>query len=273
GPRLAGIPKSQFIGFRQPPSSYCIDSNRLFPRCALQNHCIQVLYPPSQLRPPAQHIIQLLHFLVNRRRALEIQFFAGLLAFRFKSSAQRAPARLQERHQPVHLHVVLFLCATRKTRRQAHFHLGIQASRKGGVAPRTAHSKLPPLATLAHPPQCAVSRSSAGKHCANSLLARLLAGVASGLDIVLGRSVWRGDSRSAPAQMPTPSRGTARPAQTRAGSTACSRDPPGPAVVAGAAASPLSVSSTALRFLPGVQSGRRPASPGAAKKTPRRLPL
>ena len=134
-PRLAGVPKSQFIGFRQPPSSYRIDPNRLLPRRALQNYSIQVLNPPRQFRPPAQHIIQLFHLLVNRRRALEIQFFAGLFAFRFKSSAQRAPARLQKRHQPVHLHVVLFLGATRKTRRQAHFHLGIQASRKGRVSP------------------------------------------------------------------------------------------------------------------------------------------
>src|SRR5271157_5925421 len=117
------------------------------------------------------------------------------------------------------------------------------------AATRTAHSTLLLLATLVRPPQCAASRSSGDRHCANLPSEWLPAAASSSPDSAWESSVWHGDSRSAPAQMPSPSRGNVLPAQTRAGSTACLRGPPGPASVAGAAAGLLSVSSKVRRFL------------------------
>ena len=66
---------------------------------------------------------------------LEVQLPAGYFAFLFESGPQGPATRFQKVHQPVHFHVIFFLCAARKARREAHLHLGIKTTGEGGVAP------------------------------------------------------------------------------------------------------------------------------------------
>src|SRR5216684_4004321 len=80
-PRLAGnLGEAEEKRFRQPSAAHGIDADGLLFRGALQNHCVQVLNPPREFRPPAQYFIEFLDFFVQSGGAFEIQLLAGFLA-------------------------------------------------------------------------------------------------------------------------------------------------------------------------------------------------
>src|SRR5438874_12041336 len=64
----------------QPAAGYGEDADGLVFRGALQNHSVQVLDPPRDLRLPSQDFFQFFNFLLNRRRSIEIHWLVRLLA-------------------------------------------------------------------------------------------------------------------------------------------------------------------------------------------------
>src|SRR6202790_1856430 len=135
-PRLAGnLRESQEKRIRQPPEAHAVDANRLFFLGPLENHGVQVLNPPSDFRPPAQNLIDLLYFFVQGGCPFEVQLLAGFLALFLNSRPERSPARFEKLHEPLYFDVVFFFRAARKAWREAHFHFRVQATRKRGIAP------------------------------------------------------------------------------------------------------------------------------------------
>ena len=72
------------------------NSDGLFFRRTLNNHGVQILNAPRDFRTAAQNFVELLHFFVQRRGALKIQFLAGLFALLLESSSQGPAAGLKE---------------------------------------------------------------------------------------------------------------------------------------------------------------------------------
>src|SRR5439155_14369810 len=87
-----------------------------------------------EFRPSAQDFVEFLDFLVQGGGAFEVQLFAGFLALVLDRRAERASARFEELHETLHFDFVLLFGATRKTGREAHFHFGIEAAGKRGIA-------------------------------------------------------------------------------------------------------------------------------------------
>src|SRR5216683_1108686 len=135
-PRLTGhLRESQRKGLGKPSPAHGVNANRLLFRTTLQNHSVEFLNPPRDFRLRTQHVVELFYFLVKCSSMFEVQLLAGFFALLFESGAQGPATRFQKVHQPVHFHVIFFLCTSRKARREAHLHLGIKTTGEGGVAP------------------------------------------------------------------------------------------------------------------------------------------
>src|SRR5215472_3979855 len=72
---------------------------------------------------------------MKRRGSLVVERFAGRLALAFDASRQGFAARPQSLSHTKNLGIIFLLCASRETRTQAHFHLGINAARKTRITP------------------------------------------------------------------------------------------------------------------------------------------
>jgi len=110
------------------------DHNCLFGAGALENHEIQILDSARQFRLATQGVVQLLEFFVNGAGSFEIEIFAGFVAFGFVGGAEGSAAGFEELDEAADFDVVFFFAATAKAWREAHFHFGVDAAGKGGIA-------------------------------------------------------------------------------------------------------------------------------------------
>ena len=101
---------------------------------ALQNHGVEILDASNDIRNTAQGLFDFFEALVERGGTLEIERFAGGFTLVFETRGQDRALPREAFEQVADFAVVLLLGATRETRRQAHFHFGINAARKIGVA-------------------------------------------------------------------------------------------------------------------------------------------
>ena len=93
GPRLTRhLRESQEKRLRQSSAAHGVDADRLLFRGPLQNHRVQILNPPCEFGPSAQHFVELLDLLVQRGGALKVQLLAGFFPLRFESGPQRPAA-------------------------------------------------------------------------------------------------------------------------------------------------------------------------------------
>src|SRR5260370_34128235 len=60
--------------------------------------------------------------------------FAAAFSFLLDSMAREAATGVEELHESLHFRVIIFFAAAGKTRSQAHFHFGIHAAGKRGIA-------------------------------------------------------------------------------------------------------------------------------------------
>src|SRR2546429_1121938 len=142
GPRLTRhLRESQEKRLRQYSAAHGVDADRLLFRGPLQNHRVQVLNPPRESRPPAQNLIELLHFFVQGGCPFEVQLLAGFLTLFLDIRPGRSPARFEKLHEPLYFDVVFFFRAARKAWRETHFHFGIKAARESGIRRRSTTAR------------------------------------------------------------------------------------------------------------------------------------
>src|SRR5437762_9839971 len=95
GTRLAGdLREAQKKRFRQPSTLHAKNANRLFLRGALQNHGVEILNAPSEFRPSAQDLVELLDLFVQGGGAFEVQLLAGFFAI-FLDRSEEHTSELQ----------------------------------------------------------------------------------------------------------------------------------------------------------------------------------
>ena len=97
---------------------------------ALENHGVEVFDSPREFRQPAQRRGDFLQALVQRGGALEIERFAGRFPFALEFRGERCAGRIERFEHAADFGVVFLFGAARETRRQAHFHLRIDAARE-----------------------------------------------------------------------------------------------------------------------------------------------
>ena len=135
GTRLAGnLREVQEKRLRQPSAAHTKNTDGLVLRGALQNHGVEILNAPREFRPAAQDFVELLDFLVQGGGAFEVQLLAGFFALFLDRRAERAAACFQEVYEPLHFNVIFFFRAAGKAGCETHFHFGVEATGKSGIA-------------------------------------------------------------------------------------------------------------------------------------------
>src|SRR5256885_11777791 len=135
GTRLAGyLREAQEKGLRQPATLDAKNTDGLLFRGALENHSVEILNAPSEFWPATQDFVELLDFFVQGGCAFEIQLLTGFFALLLDCGAERSAACFDEMDQTLHFDVVFLFGATGKAGRQAHFHFGVEAPGKSGIA-------------------------------------------------------------------------------------------------------------------------------------------
>ena len=82
----------------------------------------------------AQRGVEFFDALVKLRGALEIEIGAGAFAVVFDGGAERVAVGVEKLHQALDFGVVFLFGASGKARGEAHFHFGIDAAGKSGIA-------------------------------------------------------------------------------------------------------------------------------------------
>ena len=106
----------------------------IFFRGSLKNDGVEIFETPREFRQPAQRFRRFLDAAMDRGGALEIERLARRLALALEFRRERGAARGQKRDHAAQFGVVFLLRASRKARREAHFHLGIHAAGIAGIA-------------------------------------------------------------------------------------------------------------------------------------------
>ena len=115
--------KAQHARLVDAPGAHRKHGNRVFLRCFLENHGVQIVKMSRDLWQPAPGFAGLFNAAMNRGRALKIERFACSLAFALVFLSKRRARRREILNHTVYLHVVVFLRASREAWRETHFHL------------------------------------------------------------------------------------------------------------------------------------------------------
>src|SRR6476646_154374 len=135
GARLAGnFSEEQEKWLGEPSAMDREDADGLLFGGALENHGVEIFDAPGQLGAEAQRVVEFFDAFVELRGTLEIELGAGALAVGFDGKAERVAVGVEKLHKPLNFAVVFLFGASRKARREAHFHFGIDAAGKRWIA-------------------------------------------------------------------------------------------------------------------------------------------